>query len=132
MDFTDSGDGLLAATEASTLVQQSGTNGGYMNAIGTSASDSLLNSQFTVDGLTFYRNSNSVSDAVNGLTIQMLNTFTEAETLTINPDTAAVQDEIEGFIDAYNELIDFLAANASTSTAVEGLHTLSKIISIAT
>jgi len=126
MDFTDSGDGLLAATEASSLVQQSGTNGGYMNAIGTSASDSLLNSQFTVDGLTFYRNSNSVSDAVNGLTIQMLNTFTEAETLTINPDTAAVQDEIEGFIDAYNELIDFLAANASTSTAVEESATLSK------
>lgn len=126
IDFTDSGDGLLAATEISNLVQQSGTAGGYMNAIGTSASDSLLNSKFTVDGLTFYRNSNGVSDAVEGLSIQIMNTFSSAETLTINADNAAVKEEIEGFISSYNELVDFLAANASTSTAAVGAATLSK------
>lgn len=126
VDFTDSGDGLLTATEISNLVQQSGTSGGYMHAIGTSASDSLLNSEFTIDGMTFYRNSNAISDAVDGLSIRILNTFSTPETLTITPNTTSVKEEIQGFIDAYNKLIDFLVANASTNTAIEGAATLSK------
>jgi flagellar hook-associated protein 2 len=126
LSFTDSADSLLAAIEINNLVQQSGTSGGYMNAIGTSASDSLLNSKFTIDGLTLYRNSNNISDAAEGLNIQILNTFSSAETLTITANNSAVKEEIQGFIDSYNELIDFLAANAATNTATDDIATLSK------
>ncbi len=99
---------LLDTLQVNADALYSGTAGGYMTNVGTSASDSELNAKFVMDGLTFYRDSNSVSDAVGGLTIQLLNTFDSPETLTVNTDTEAVQKEVQGFLDAYNDAVKLL------------------------
>ena len=46
-----------------------GTNGGYIT------SESNLNSIFTMDGLSFSRDSNQVNDILTGVTINLLQTF---------------------------------------------------------
>lgn len=111
MDFTDSDNGLLSALEVNNGVQSSGTSGGYITDPGTSATDSQLNAQFTLDGLDFYRDSNSVTDAITGVTINLLDTFTSDETITISSDVEAVKEEVNGFLDAYNEVLKFLEKN---------------------
>jgi len=83
-----------------------------MTEVGTGTSNSQLNSKFTIDSLTFYRNSNTISDALGGVTLQLLNTFSTAETITVNSDTSSVKDEIRGFIDSYNDILGFLVDNA--------------------
>jgi len=108
MEFTDSADSLLNSLEINSGAASSGLSGGFMVDVGTSANDSDLNSKFTMDGLTFYRDSNQVSDALSGVTLSFLNTFSTAETLTISTDTEKVKEEITGFMDAYNETITFL------------------------
>ncbi len=112
MDFTDSADSLLNAMEVNAAVQSTGTSGGYITAVGTSASDSQLNAKFVLDGLTFYRDSNNVADAISGVTIQLLDTFATTETITVNADVDAVKSEVNNFIDSYNEVIKFLRENA--------------------
>lgn len=109
MEFTDSADSLLSSLEINNSVQSSGTGGGYMTDVGSSATDSLLNSKFTMDGLTFYRDSNQVSDALSGVTLKFLNTFSNTETLTVLTDTEKVKEEVQGFLDAYNDSISFLS-----------------------
>jgi flagellar hook-associated protein 2 len=74
--YTDSS-GLLNTLGVSTGSQTSGTNGGYITA------DSSLNSLFTMDGLSFSRDSNKVSDALTGVTFNLLQTFASAETVTL-------------------------------------------------
>ena len=64
MVMTDSANSLLSTLEISNSVQSSGTSGGYITDVGTSASDSLLNSKLLVDGLTFYRDSNTIENGV--------------------------------------------------------------------
>lgn len=112
MDFTDSADSLLATLQVNSASQSSGTAGGYITYVGTSASDSLLNAKFTLDGLTLYRDANNVTDAITGVTLQLLDTFTTTETVTITADVDSVKQEVNDFIDAYNEAIKYLRVNA--------------------
>jgi len=112
MDFTDSADNLLQTLEVNDASQSAGTSGGYITAVGNSHSSSMLNASFTLDGLTFYRASNNVTDALSGVTLQLLDTFDTAETITVNTDTEAVKEEVQGFMDAYNEVLTFVKENA--------------------
>lgn len=98
--------GINAAT------QSSGTSGGYITEVGTSESTSELNAKFELDGLTLYRSSNSVKDALAGVTLQLNDVFETAETLTITADVAAVKSEVQSFLDGYNEVVDYLRTNA--------------------
>ena len=112
MNFTDSADGLLSTLQVSAATQATGTSGGYITYVGTGPTDSNLNAQFTLDGLTFYRDSNQVTDALDGVTINLLDTFSTNETLTVSADTDAVRQEVNNFISAYNDVLKFLKKNA--------------------
>jgi len=106
MDFGSST--LLDDLQVNLDSQSSGTAGGYITYVGTDETNSLLNSKFSIDGLTFYRNSNSVTDAINGVTLQLLNTFAANETITVTADLDSVKNEVQGFLDTYNEAISYL------------------------
>ncbi len=124
MDFGAST--LLDDLNINNTAQTSGTQGGYMYDVGTSHSTSSLNSEFVLDGLTFYRDSNSITDAVDGVTFQLLDTFASQETVTVNTDVEAVKEEVQSFIDSYNEVINFLRNNAQYNPATSKAGVLSK------
>ncbi len=113
MDFTDSGDSLLTTMEVNSASQTSGTAGGWITQVGTGTTDSLLNAKMTIDGLTFYRNSNNVTDAISGVTLQLLDTFATTETATINADVETVKGEVNGFLEVYNESLSYLKDQTS-------------------
>lgn len=112
MDFGASS--LLDTLGVNAAVASSGTSGGYITEIGTSRADSLLNSKFTMDGLTFYRDSNVVDDALNGVTLKLLDTFATPETVTIQTDVTAVRGQVDEFIEKYNDVIKFIREKTKT------------------
>jgi len=108
MVMTDSANSLLSTLEISNSVQSSGTSGGYITDVGTSASDSLLNSKLLVDGLTFYRDSNTINDILDGVTMTIKAVTPATETLKVSTDVEAVKKEIEEFLTAYNDVITYI------------------------
>lgn len=62
-----------------------------------------------VNGLTFERSSNTISDAVAGLSFQ-LNDASPGKTvrLSVNPDTSAVSEKVKNLVDTYNVIREFL------------------------
>lgn len=114
--FTDSGNGLLAALEVSNAAVASGTGGGYVTDIGTSESDSLLNSKFILDGLTMYRSNNQVSDALTGVTLNLKEVQSTSLDFSVGPDTEGIKSQISDFITKYNEIVTQLAG----STMIDG------------
>jgi flagellar hook-associated protein 2 len=108
LTFGDSANALLANLEISNNVQAAGTAGGYITAIGTSAEDSALNSKLTVDGLTFYRDSNNIDDIITGTSLTLKNLTTTNETLKISLDSESVRNEVDGFLKSYNDAVTFL------------------------
>lgn len=112
LQFNDT-DGLLSTLQLNSASQSTGTSGGYI----TPAAE--LNALFTIDGLNFTRDSNFVDDALEGVSIQLLDTTSTAETLTITADVETVKAEAQSFIDTYNEVIEYL--NEKTMTGGEFL-----------
>ncbi|ATX82959.1 Flagellar capping protein FliD [Mariprofundus ferrinatatus] len=62
-----------------------------------------------VDNLTISRESNSISDALAGYTLD-LKSADPATTITVNTsvDTAAVKGKVQAVVDSYNEVMDFI------------------------
>ena len=81
--------------------------------------------QFTVDGIALTRSSNTVTDAINGVTLSLAKEAT-ATTVTIGRDTASVKSAITTFVKAYNDVNklahDLTAYNAENkkSSALTG------------
>lgn len=90
------------------------TAGGYIYA------DSELDAKFTLDGVEITRSSNTISDVLSGVTINLVGTQEAGEapiTLTVAPDTEAIRNQVESFIEAYNEVLSYLKAKTAVDPA---------------
>lgn len=61
------------------------------------------NASVTVDGVDYTRSSNTISDVISGVTLDLKATATSAGGLTLARDTAQVKDKINELVTAYNE-----------------------------
>ena len=62
-----------------------------------------------IDGLTVRRSTNSFSDVLVGITIDVRALTESGEaTITVDPDREAVRSQIDLFVNAYNEVVDFI------------------------
>lgn len=97
------------------------SSGGTTNMTQTVAAQ---NAVVVIDGITVSKASNTITDAIEGVTLTLLKANTpSATTLSVSRDTAAVQTSVQSFVKAYNDLkktIDDLskydAANKRAST----------------
>jgi len=123
MNMTDSANSLLTTLDINNSVASTGTAGGYITDVGTSASDSSLNAKLQVDGLTFYRDSNSISDIISGVTITVKNVTPSTETLTVTVDKDTVKKEIEDYLNAFNDVLKFIRSKTQVepSTNTRGV-----------
>ncbi|MDX1546973.1 MAG: flagellar filament capping protein FliD [Rhodothermales bacterium] len=112
LGFTDSASGLLAALEvtSSTVVGEGGAEaaGGMITDVGTGELDSQLNAVFDLNGLRHYRATNTITDALDGVTLTLEGTDDAAREFTVEADETSIKGEVENFIKAYNSLIGHL------------------------
>ena len=106
----DDPDGILAALEVDRTAVRQGAGGGAVYAVGTGAEDSALNAAFTLDGLPIYRDSNTVSDALDGVTLTLSGVTDRPSALTVGADVEGMRSEVDAFVKAYNGLNGFLTS----------------------
>ncbi|MCL2655856.1 MAG: flagellar filament capping protein FliD [Betaproteobacteria bacterium] len=75
--------------------------------------------KFTIDGISITKSSNTISDVIDGVTLNLSKTNVGSPlTLSVTPDTSAMTAKIQKFVDAYNSVITTLqsvsAYNADT------------------
>lgn len=64
---------------------------------------------FTIDGIAMTRSSNTISDAISGVTLQLRGADPSTTIrLDIDRDESAVTDKIRTFVDAYNSVIQYI------------------------
>lgn len=79
------------------------------------------NAEFTVDGIKISKSTNTVTDVLSGVTLNLLKTNKDASTsITVSRDASAVTNAINSFISSYNSVIQTLqqarAYDAKTRT----------------
>ena len=100
------GDGGLAALTT-------GAGGGLTETV------AATNARVWVDGLERVSASNSVADLVPGTVLELTRTTDTAQTLRIGADNEALGKNLEGFVTAYNNVINALRTTSSYNAATK-------------
>jgi flagellar hook-associated protein 2 len=104
--FTDT-DGLLGRLGLvhASATAATDTTGGYLYE---DLGNHELDARLVVDGLTYYRESNTVSDLVSGVTFTLKAPSTSEVTVRLQPDADHAVAALEEFIARYNDVLDYL------------------------
>jgi len=98
-------------------VAATGATGGYIYA------DSVLDAQFTLDGIDIVRSKNAVDDVLTGVTLNLVDAQDggdSAITLTIAADVESVKTTIQDFLDDFNSALTYLRAKTVTNESERG------------
>lgn len=89
-------------------------------AFSASTISQATNAEFTVDGVsgTFTRSSNSVTDVVTGVTFNFQSTG--SATIKIGDDAEATTSSVQSFVDAFNEIVNYVKENDLVSVGSAG------------
>lgn len=108
LGFSDSADGLLSSLEVNANQLANDSQGGELTEVGSDESSSKLTSEFVLDGLTLTRNSNTVTDALDGVTINLDEANGTESSFEVKADVEGAQKEVQSFVDKVNEVITYL------------------------
>lgn len=84
---------------------------------------SLLNSKITFNGLNIERNSNSITDVVAGVTLNLKSVMAIDEnevTVDIANDVSSVKTKIDEFITSFNDVYNYIKTNTTSSDGIRG------------
>ena len=86
----------------------------------------LLNAKIQFNGLNFQRNTNSVSDLVNGVTFNLKSVMQASDTtvnVAVATDNANIKTKVESFISKFNDLYTFMDAKSERNFGEKGIFT---------
>ncbi len=72
--------------------------------------------KFRIGGVDVVKSSNTFSDVIPGVTITLKSESTSSVTITVNNDVDTIKQNIESFVEAYNEVIDYIDSNSEYNT----------------
>lgn len=74
------------------------------------------NALFSVDGIDVSKSSNTVTDVIEGVTLDLVKATTDPVTISVTQDTDSAKDAVEAFVSAYNELRELIKAETDSGT----------------
>jgi len=118
-----------SATSPYKLILSSNTTG-TSNGITVTTNDTSLtfpttlqaaaDASFSVDGLIYTRQSNSVSDVIAGVTLDLkAQDPAKTVTLTVKRDTSAIQKKLTTLLEKYNSVMGYIMANNRYDTTLK-------------
>jgi flagellar hook-associated protein 2 len=73
----------------------------------------------TVDGLDITSSSNTVTDAIGGVTLNLMETSSSAATLSLQNDTTAVKTKLQTLVTTYNDAMSLLDEVTNPASTLE-------------
>ena len=70
-----------------------------------------LDAQFTLNGISYQRGSNTIDDAITGVTLELVGQGSSI--VKVSSDTSAIAEKITALVDTYNEAMAEISANAA-------------------
>lgn len=112
--FTATKTGTTAGFDLANASTVTSDPDGVLAQVGFTTTQAAQNAQFTFDGVSIERESNSVDDLVDGITITLKQPLSSGTPInvSIQPDTELVKGALMEFADLYNELRVFGATQS--------------------
>ncbi|MFZ4124553.1 MAG: flagellar filament capping protein FliD [Rickettsiales bacterium] len=126
--FTATQTGLDTAFDLENAATITSDPSGVLSNLNFTTTQAALNSQFTLDGVAIQRQTNSVADAIDGITFNLKQATPPATSvaLSISPDTDIVTNAVTQLADVYNELRLFVSRQSEVGK--DGLPTETAVL----
>lgn len=111
--------GGTGAAQAFSLSSDDGTGTAVAGVTFATPLQTATDASFKVNGLTVSRSSNTVSDVIDGVTLDLYANTTGAARLDLNRDTANIKENIKGLVTAYNDFEETLKVLGDRASEVE-------------
>ncbi len=103
-------------------IDATGLTGGTESFNNFTVSQPGTQAHIIVDGLDIYSDTNTISEAIPGVTLDLLQAETGTETqIKIDQDTSAITKNIQDFISGYNEVVSFVTAQSTMGDTTGGI-----------
>jgi flagellar hook-associated protein 2 len=89
--------------EENTLTMKGPTGATTFSAV-RDARDAMI----TIDGMEISSADNQLADIIPGFDLELTQVTTSAQTVTVELDTETIEANIQGFVDAYNDVANFI------------------------
>jgi flagellar hook-associated protein 2 len=98
---TDTGDSNDTDAAGLSMLAYDASTGGATNLTQTQTAQ---NANFKIDGIAISKPVNSVSDAIDGVTLTLNKVTTSAVSMSVGKSTSAITKNVQDFVKAYNDL----------------------------
>lgn len=105
-------------TDAAFSVDTSGLSGGTVPTF-TNVQPAQT-AQLTIDGLTVTSQTNSIADAIEGVTLELTAETATQFQLQVDVDATALKDKVKTFVDAYNEVFTYVETQRADEATLRG------------
>jgi len=107
--------GATGATEGFSIASNSTTDLGFTTAAGYAASDA----QVTVDGISYKRKTNTITDIVPGLTFDLKATNITPSSVVVTRDVADIKTKLTALVTAYNDFNDIVNQTTNPKSTLD-------------
>lgn len=99
-----------------------GAGGTYNFTDAAFTASTAADAKFRVGGVDITRSTNTITDVITGVTIILKKETTGSVTLSVTNDTTSIRQNIEAFVNAYNDAVSYVSSNSSydTTTRIGG------------
>lgn len=111
--------GETGAANAFTLTSKD-SNGDPVVGVNFSTSlQTATDARLKINGLAITRSSNTITDVIDGVTLDLFSNTTGAARIDLNRDTTGIKDNIKGLVTAYNDFEETLKILGDRDSKVE-------------
>lgn len=116
---------ILTSNNTGQAISMTDGGGGVLSSLGLTDSDGAVKNELVavqkaiveVDGVTITRSSNTIDDAIEGVTLTLYSASPDtAISMEVSTDLSSIKSAITGFVDAYNEYRDFVVTQQATTS----------------
>lgn len=109
---------------SSALVITESSSGGLPLPLGFTITQQATNALVTVEGVQLERSSNTIADAVPGVTLALKAVTAAPEDVVLGTDSAATATKLQTFVTAYNDVMALIHKNLNIGQEVDRTKTL--------
>jgi flagellar hook-associated protein 2 len=108
--------------DAGTTLDGTGSTTDFRSATFTQKK-AAADSDFTIDSLQIKRSTNSITDVISGMTINLKKDGGVSSKITVTANRDAIKAQINEFVTAYNSVVDLISSNTAydSTTKVSGV-----------
>ena len=111
--------GETGASKSFTLTSKDSNGAAVADVSFTNNLQTATDASLKINGLTVSRSSNTVTDVIDGVTLDLFANTTGSARIDLNRDTAGIKDSIKGLVSAYNDFEETLKILGDRKSEVE-------------